>query len=339
MPSTLHITNGDAAIGGIRESGAPGDILAWRDVLHDGPVPSGLSLDELSRLRAAYLESEGVGTGKPLQREFAERDKMLRRYSGYDEVILWFEWDLYDQLQLIQLLDFFSKEMKAAPGAREVTLSIVCIEGYLGCLPVEQFADLYSRRRPVSQEMLSLGQSAWAAFRANNPREMEQVIAGDTSALEFLGAALRRGLEELPSTFNGLSRSESQILEEIAAGSSTFSKIFGGISRREERVYCGDGSAARYIERMSLCPAPLLTDPSGESIVAPANEEDFHVFRDAEFALTPAGLAVLAGDRDWIDMSGSARWLGGIHLDGSQARWRWDAAHARVVDTLEGFPA
>ena len=38
----LFITNGDFAAGRIAASGLTGEILPWRDVLHEGPVPAGL---------------------------------------------------------------------------------------------------------------------------------------------------------------------------------------------------------------------------------------------------------------------------------------------------------
>lgn len=38
----------------------------------------------------------------------ADRDAVLRTYAGHDEVVLLFEHDLYDQLQLNQLLDSFA---------------------------------------------------------------------------------------------------------------------------------------------------------------------------------------------------------------------------------------
>ena len=51
----LHITNGDVAAERIRGSSLPGEVLPWRDLLHEGPVPAGLSLDEMSRVRARFI--------------------------------------------------------------------------------------------------------------------------------------------------------------------------------------------------------------------------------------------------------------------------------------------
>src|SRR5581483_6756833 len=105
----LHITNGDAAAGALARAGfAHADILPWRDVLHEGPVPEGLRLDELSSVRAQFLADCGFGDYDSVRESFAERDFRLAGAQAEDEVVMWFESDLYDQLQLMQLLDWFA---------------------------------------------------------------------------------------------------------------------------------------------------------------------------------------------------------------------------------------
>jgi hypothetical protein len=49
----LHITNGESV--SIPQTGLPGQVVCWDDILHDGPVPGGLSLQELSRIRERFL--------------------------------------------------------------------------------------------------------------------------------------------------------------------------------------------------------------------------------------------------------------------------------------------
>ena len=53
--AVLHIVNGDCAIQALKDSGIEGDFLSWLDVLHDGPVSEGLSLDELFEVRADFI--------------------------------------------------------------------------------------------------------------------------------------------------------------------------------------------------------------------------------------------------------------------------------------------
>src|SRR5688500_15562136 len=96
--ATLHITNGDSAIPVIRAAGVGGEILPWRDVLHEGPVRAELSLEELSALRLAFLFDAYGADRERAEREFAERDALLAGAPARPEVVLWFEHDLYDQL-------------------------------------------------------------------------------------------------------------------------------------------------------------------------------------------------------------------------------------------------
>ena len=51
----LHIVNGDCAIEALKDSEIEGDFLSWLDVLHDRPVPKGLSLEKLSEVRADFI--------------------------------------------------------------------------------------------------------------------------------------------------------------------------------------------------------------------------------------------------------------------------------------------
>ena len=327
----LHFTNGDSAAGTMSAGGITGEIVPWRDVLHEGPVPSGLSLADLSSARAKWLARAGLGDLAQIDREFSERDDMLRRYCDFDEVVLWFEWDLYDQLQLIQILDFLADSTNDGRAETATKLSIVSFEGYLGSLPQERFEGLQEDRREITDQMLQEGRHAWNAFRSSDPRDLEAYAREGSELLEFLVPSLWRHLEELPSTRNGLSRSESQILEAVSQGPLSFHEIFKRTANREERIFCGDAMTALYIERMSLSDNPLISYTTGDKIDAPRTEEDSRAFRNAEMALTATGREVLECEKDWIQLGGSDRWLGGTHLEGPTAQWRWDPDERRVM--------
>ena len=103
----LHITNGDGAGTLLTQCGLGGDVLPWRDPMHHGPFPTGLDLDELASVRAEYLAGDRLDMAE-IERDFRDRDARLRAAADHDEVVLWFEHDLLDQLQILQLLDWFS---------------------------------------------------------------------------------------------------------------------------------------------------------------------------------------------------------------------------------------
>jgi hypothetical protein len=113
MPGgVLHITNCDSAAGLIQASGIVGDVLPGRDPMHHGPMPPDIDLAALSAVRAAYLSEPGHFAGD----EFRARDTALQQSLGYETVVLWFEHDLLDQLQILQILDWFSIPEHTHPG-------------------------------------------------------------------------------------------------------------------------------------------------------------------------------------------------------------------------------
>src|SRR5437879_5392701 len=140
-PRVLHVTNGDSVAVGLRQAGVEGPVVAWRDVLHEGPVPA-LPAAALARVRARFLaEAVGGRTGE-IERDLRARDRTLA-HGARDEIVLWFEADLYDQLQLIQVLH-------RAGAARMPSVTLVSVGevpgrahfGGLGELPADQLVAL-----------------------------------------------------------------------------------------------------------------------------------------------------------------------------------------------------
>ncbi|MGQ0543768.1 MAG: DUF1835 domain-containing protein [Betaproteobacteria bacterium] len=185
-----HVTNGDSAGSALEGAGFRDPILPWRDVLHEGPVRTGLSLEQLSEERAHFIAEAGWGPLAQVREGFRERDRTLRETASHDEVVLWFEHDLYDQLQLIQVLDRSAEK----PHPR---LTMICEAEYVGTMRPARVRELYPSRRPVTRGQFREACEAWKAFTAADPRGMLPAAQGE---LPFLRAALRRQFEEYPWT-------------------------------------------------------------------------------------------------------------------------------------------
>src|SRR6187401_2608554 len=100
----LHVTNGESAGNTLRQTALGGAVLSWQDVLHEGPVPA-VPAPELPRVRARFLSECGWGSERSLLDAFERRDRLYRHaLEARTQVVLWFEHDLYDQLQLLQVL-------------------------------------------------------------------------------------------------------------------------------------------------------------------------------------------------------------------------------------------
>jgi hypothetical protein len=292
----LHITNGESVIHSFAAARLEGAYLSWLDVLYEGPVPD-LPHEALSDVRARAISATGWGEEAGVRSAFAARDAALASFHDHDEIVLWFEHDLFDQLQLIQALAWFADQDLGG-----TQLSLVYIASH------EQIPVLLPERRPVTTDQLSLGRAAWKAFCAPDPRAIVEMSSRDFSPLPFLAAALLRWLEEYPSAQNGLSRTDQQLLEAVSFGKRDRAAIFLASQQREESIFLGDSSAWLRLDRKTEGPVPAL-----------------HKIAPDQYCLTPFGMRVVAGEADWIRSRGGIDlWLGGVHLAGSDAAWRWD---------------
>jgi Domain of unknown function (DUF1835) len=321
--SALHVTNGDSTVASLARTGLAERIVPWRDMLHEGPVPD-VPDGELRRVRAAFLADHEIDHALAL-RLFEERDRALADNRD-GSFVLWFEADLYDQLQIIQIL--------AGLAALEVDprrISLICIGEYpgiahfagLGQLEPEQLLPLpASAGLELGPAALRLATDAWAAFRAPEPSGLDAIARAHSPELRFLADAFDRLGREYPSTRDGLALTERRILAAAAEGHATAGAIFLRLGERETRPFLGDSWAFAMMERLARAATPLLAP-------APAGRVTF----ETPLELTPPGRAVLAGDVDHVALNGIDRWIGGVHLSGPEAAWRWDEGMESVRRT------
>jgi hypothetical protein len=314
---TVHVTNGDIVVDLLRRAGLAADALSWADVLHEGPVPAGLDDAGLRRARAEFLAgADGADTADVLGR-LTGRDRALA--AGRDgDYLLWFEADLYDQLQIAQILAALGS-LGVAPGR----ITLVCIGEYpgiahfggLGELEPEQLPGLLEAvATPLTAEALELGAAAWAALRAPDPGGLGPIAASRSPELRFLGEAFDRLAREYPSTRDGLSLTERRTLAATPEAGAPAGTVFARLGAREARPYLADLFFFRMVARLAAGPFPLLElDPPGGQVGA-----------GTRLRLTEAGGRVLRGEADHVAMNGIDRWVGGVHLRGAEARWRWD---------------
>ncbi|MBA3717593.1 MAG: DUF1835 domain-containing protein [Actinobacteria bacterium] len=250
---TLHVTNGESAASSLRERPLEGDVLSWDDVLHVGPLA--FEPAESRPIRARFLAGNG-GDAEAIEAKLEQRDDLLARAVA---VALWFEHDLYDQLQLLQILSQVSTRTNVV---------LVQADVYLGSLEPADLEALWPSRRRVEPETVELACEAWRAVVAD---EVEPLLERDTSALPHLDAALHRLLEERQP----LSRTKRQLLAAITDGPRTPIQLFLANQTQEEAIFLGDAWCFTFLDELER-----------DGLVAPAGE--------SELELTPAGRALVA---------------------------------------------
>jgi hypothetical protein len=316
---TLHVMNGDAMRPIFAGANLPGVMTVYADALHEGPVPADLSDAQLREVRARYIAGPAA-SWEMVAEGLRQWAAPLEAFDQYDEVVLWFEHDLFDQLLLIRHLAWF-----AGRSLGRTRLSLICIGSFpgrepfrgLGELGPTQLASLFDTRIEVTAAQKTLGLEAWRAFTSEDPRSLEPLFDAGRTALPFLGPALRRHAQEFPAIDSGLPRTEHEILSLLADRAQSPVALFHEESRRESCFFIGDAQFRWRLDALAAAPEPLITmelEP-GDTALLPRGT----------VSITETGRRVLSSRTDWLAVASFDRWLGGVHLRPG-AMWRWDDA-------------
>ena len=152
MTTIVHVVNGDATAAPLAEAELPGEILIWADALDRGPVlPTGDA--EHRAARAAYWAQDLGTDAAAIDRDLAAADAALDAGARTaEEIVLWYEHDLFDQLALVRILARLGRVPPTAP------LTLVSIDRHpdvpdfqgFGQLEAYQLASLWPRRIPLT---------------------------------------------------------------------------------------------------------------------------------------------------------------------------------------------
>lgn len=320
MESIVHVCNGESTADSLSLADLPGDIRVWADALDQGPVLP-VSDEEHWRLRGEFWASRGF---RDSDGRLAAYDHGVDEAAGAEELILWFEHDLYDQLALIRLL------ARLARRGLPAQLTIVSIDRHpevpdfhgLGELRPEQLAELWPRRTPLSRDAIDEAITAWIAVTAPDPRALP-FLTKRIKALPFLAGALERQLEEFPDPTSGLSRTERQVLAAVARGEAGAADLLRAAHAIDPRYTLTDGVLLWTLHTLGRC---------GFLEGAPAGAPSAAGLAALHVTVTARGREALAGAIDRVRACGIDDWRGGVHLTGKGPVWRWDGPQRRLIE-------
>jgi hypothetical protein len=316
----LIITNGDSAADLLKAAGRQGTILPWRDVLHEGPIVAG-PIEACSAARVGYLAQRFHLSPDDLAQQFAERDRLLRGVAAFDRIELWFEHDLYDQLQLMQVLAALADQ------GRSEDVTLVQADDFLGAQRSDTILRFAARARPMTAADLAVGREVWGELTQPTPRAIASRAAAPSGRFPYLKPALLRFLEELPAPTRGLSRTEEAAIAGVANGVTSPRELFAHVIRLEQAAFMGDWSFYRLIDDLAFAEVPLL---AGLAPPRSAAVDDLERFAEADLEVTMVGEDVLNGEEDHVMLSGIDRWWAGTLLTGRDV-WRYDRRAHRLV--------
>ncbi len=307
----IHFHNGDVAASLARRAGVPGRHVPFRESLVGGPVKPNLPTQEWVEERGRYLAEHYGENLLRLRNELLEQELALDRARGEEEVVLWFEHDLYCLIHLLYLLTRLSK-------SRRVTL--IWSPQPLGTQSEEDIFTLFQSRAAVLPAMATAAGLAWKAFSSEDPTALNRFLDAEVSDFPFLREGFLLHASRFPSTVNGLGEVERRAVAGIDAGLTDFVSLFTRFDATPPRFGFGDGEFLRHLQGLSSAAVPVITITGVEKANPPK----------ALFAITPAGRNVIDGTIDFIDVNNANYWLGGAHLT-RERMWRWDAGLRQIV--------
>jgi hypothetical protein len=297
----LHLLNGDATFA-VFPSSLPGDRAVWRDIMVEGPA-----VDD-GAARAAWLAPRLGLTTAEYQRGWEEGQATLARAAGTDEVILWFEQDLFCAINLWFVIT-------RLPDTTPMSLIFPALTDAfagLGTLRAAELAALFEQRRAVTPAARAEARALWRAYAGPDP----DALAHIAPTLDFARDAVRLHLGRFPSTTHGLDEIETATLETLARGPHAFTELFRAVTHTPPHRRHGIGDVQYAAALRELTPLIAIADSA-------------ETFRQWRVTLTREGVDVLEGRFDGLAARGLDRWLGGVHLGPGGPGWRWDGV--RVV--------
>lgn len=336
----LHIVNGDSMEQKLKQGVIKEEILVWREIFTEGAVFEELTEEHNLQERASSLEKcMGIPASIYIDGVYKQEERLAQALNSQEEIILWFEHDLFDQTILWYLL--YRLQQLNVSDHQIYLLSIGAypgIEPFLGMgqLNLEQLQTIAGTWKPVTKQQLELGKIAWQAYTSPSPTALEQLLNQDTSALPYLHQAVHMHLNRFPSVNNGLNVVEQMTLEKLMAAAAKPLDLFRQVNRKLADFGMGDLQFWSALEAMMAAPSPLISlqpdDPRTNALLElPKFNHTDPAFLDANIMITESGKEVCQGAEDWLKKCQFDRWLGGVHLHGSKEIWRWDAEMKTLV--------
>ncbi|WP_311520337.1 sigma factor-like helix-turn-helix DNA-binding protein [Paenibacillus albidus] len=325
----LHIVNGDVVGDMLKQGVVQGDVLVWREVYPAGPVFANPAEAEGRALRARVLEETMGIPAREYITGCEEQERKLREYAKYDEVVLWFEHDLFDQSMLAYLLHWFKGQKLG-----RTKLSLLCIGEFpgierfhgLGQLTPAQLQTLSGTWRTIGREEMELASELWQAYASPDPVQMAELLDNKkaelaASGLAFAYEAFTAHLMRLPSEQNGLGIVEQTTLQAVRDGRGTPLALFHLVTDALHVLGMGDLEYWKILRALVEGDSPLLIIDGAE---AGRDFRQIPEFLNCTVSLTELGNNVLAGSADRVAVQGINEWFGGLHLHGHEVPWRWD---------------
>ena len=239
----LHILNGDSTLAIFENAGIEGDTLVWREVLCEGPCLPQLGTDAFWEQRQHFFhEYFSVDENDYKEKTIREFEK-LEKLADYDEVVLWFEYDLYCQINFMAIMAWMEEH---APDG--IQLSMVCTGKVthddklhtLGEFSAEVYPDFFRDRARLTKHDLAYAQMVWSIYCSTEHQMLLPSALEQHLRFPYLKGAMKAHCLRFPNYETGLNEIEAFVLTKLRTGTSNPHTMVRQLLEREDYYGFGD---------------------------------------------------------------------------------------------------
>jgi hypothetical protein len=241
----VHILPGDALAIQFKSVGLDREIIVCRECLIEGDVKAD-DLKEFFNRRADFIsDSYGEDHRRYFDHVASEFEK-LKSLSENDEINLWFEYDLFCQVNMWFIISLLNKYhlqnvYRVFPG---VLKNEERWKGFGRLIP-NQLNDCFSQREKFSDEDLLLGDKLWNAYRNQDLKELLQLSQEQSACFPMLKEVCEAEIDRKQKL-----RPQQTLRQITNSGMSDFHKIFSKFWETEGVYGFGDLQVKKMLEQI-----------------------------------------------------------------------------------------
>lgn len=253
MSSLLHITNGDAFTERLGTLRLKGDVITWREMLCEGKTLTNVGSENFWKTRFEFLNKNYKVSKSWFIEKTLKEYRSLCNHKQQDHIVLWFEYDLFCQINMLAVLSWLKANRKYAE------ISLVCSGKEddsdrlyaLNDLTDSQLLKLYENRTILSQDDIEYADYVWQLYCSDNPMRLENLRDFENYQFKYLSEAVKSHLHRFPSIKNGLNEMENSILKLALTERPTSKRSFlDTILKNQGSLGFGDSQYDRALNRL-----------------------------------------------------------------------------------------
>ncbi|MFS4491803.1 DUF1835 domain-containing protein [Maribacter sp. 2308TA10-17] len=253
MSSLLHITNGDSFTQRLDSLKLKGDVITWREMLCEGQTLTNVGSESFWKARFEFLNKNYKVTKSSFIEKTLKEYRSLCNHKQQDQIVLWFEYDLFCQVNMLAVISWLKSHRKYAE------ISLVCSGKEddtdnlyaLNDLNDEQLLKLYENKVVLSQDDIEYADYVWQLYCSDNPMRLENLTDFKNYKFDYLSDAITAHLQRFPSIKNGLNAMENNILQlSVDQKLNSKKELLGTILRNQSILGFGDSQYDRAISRL-----------------------------------------------------------------------------------------